>query len=174
MFPLVVMSNHGRWRVHAQCDDIPWTREAPTCKVMGFDGYKYEPLWINPADAQQRSIKNGDIVKIFNEMGIVLAGAYVTERIRSGVVYIDHGSRVDFIKLGEIDRGGAINTIAPDVIISENCPGMATSGYLVQVEKLSMDEYEGWRREYPEAFNREYDHASGLQFTAWIEKENEK
>jgi len=34
-YPLLVMSNHGRWRVHAQCDDITWTREAPTCKVKG-------------------------------------------------------------------------------------------------------------------------------------------
>ena len=26
-YPLLSMSNHGRWRVHAQCDDISWTRE---------------------------------------------------------------------------------------------------------------------------------------------------
>ena len=173
-YPLLLMSNHGRWRVHTQCDDISWTREAPTCKVMGFDGYKYEPLWINPIDAEERGIQNGDILKIFNELGIVLAGAYVTERIRSGVVYIDHGARIDFIKVGEIDRGGAINTISPDNIISKTCPGMATSGYLVQVGKLSMGEYEQWKREYPEAFNKDYDHASGLRFNAWIEKGGKK
>ena len=48
-YPLLVMSNHGRWRTHAQCDDIPWTREALTCKVKGFDGYMYEPCWMNPS-----------------------------------------------------------------------------------------------------------------------------
>ena len=48
MFPLLLMSNHGRWRTHAQCDDISWTRETPTCKVLGADGYRYEPVWINP------------------------------------------------------------------------------------------------------------------------------
>ena len=54
-YPLLVMSNHGRWRMHAQGDDISWTREALTCKVTGADGYKYEPLWINPrtADCQR-------------------------------------------------------------------------------------------------------------------------
>ncbi|MEW6665250.1 MAG: molybdopterin-dependent oxidoreductase [Thermodesulfobacteriota bacterium] len=171
MLPLLLMSNHGRWRVHAQCDDISWTREIQTCKVMGFDGYKYEPLWINPIDAERRVIRSGDIVKVSNELGIVLGGAYVTERIRPGVVYMDHGARVDFIKAGEIDRGGAINTISPDKIISQNCPGMATSGYLVQVERVSMEEYDGWRREYPEAFDKSYDHSSGLQFEAWIERE---
>ena len=76
----------------------------------------------------KRGIRNGDIVKIINELGIVLAGAYVTERIRPSVAYIDHGARVDFIKVGEIDRGGAINTIAPDKVISKNCPGMAPAG----------------------------------------------
>jgi trimethylamine-N-oxide reductase (cytochrome c) len=73
-YPLLQMSNHGRWRVHAQCDDISWTREAPTCKVKGYDGYMYEPLWINPGDAAKRGIKSGDIVKVFNERGTVLGG----------------------------------------------------------------------------------------------------
>jgi anaerobic selenocysteine-containing dehydrogenase len=169
MFPLLVMSNHGRWRMHAQCDDISWTREVPTCKVKGYDGYMYEPVWLHPEDAKERGIRNGDIVKIFNELGIVLGGAYVTERIRSGVISMDHGARVDFIKPGEIDRGGAINTISPDKIISKNCPGMATSSYLVQVKKLSMKEMEQWRKEYPEAFERQYDPHSGLLFNGWVE-----
>jgi trimethylamine-N-oxide reductase (cytochrome c) len=169
MFPLILQSNHGRWRVHAQCDDITWTREAPTCKVTGPDGYKYEPCWLHPSEAEKRGIKNGDIVKIFNERGIVLAGAYVTERLRPGVAYIDHGARVDFIKAGEIDRGGAINTISPGNITSRNAVGNAVTGYLVQVERLGMEEMDRWRREYPESFEKKYDPASGLRFDAWIE-----
>lgn len=173
MFPLILQSNHGRWRVHSQCDDITWTREAPTCKVTGPDGYKYEPCWLNPSEAEKRGIKNGDIVKIFNERGIVLAGAYVTERLRPGVAYIDHGARVDFIKVGEIDRGGAINTISPGAITSKNAVGNAVTGYLVQVERLSMEEMDRWRKEYPESFNKKYDPASGLRFDAWVEGGNE-
>jgi molybdopterin guanine dinucleotide-containing S/N-oxide reductase-like protein len=174
MFPLLVVSNHPRWRMHAQCDDISWVRELPTCKVTGPDGYKYEPVWIHPEDAGKRGIKSGDIVKIFNELGIVLAGADVTERIMPGAIHIDHGARIDPIKVGEIDRGGAINLISPDKIISQNCPGMATSSYLVEVERLGMDELDLWRREYPEAFEREYEPGSGLQFNAWIERGWEK
>lgn len=170
VYPLLLMSNHGRWRVHAECDDISWSREVPTCKITGFDGYKYEPMWLNPVEAEKRGIKTGDIVKITNELGIVLAGAYVTERVRSGVAYIDHGARVDSIKVGEIDRGGAINLISPDKTISQNCLGMATTSYLVQVERLNADEYDRWRREYPEAFERDYEPNSGLQFDAWIER----
>jgi len=169
MFPLLLMSNHGRWRVHSQCDDITWTREAPTCKVKGPDGYMYEPCWIHPSEAEKRDIRDGDIVKIFNERGIVLAGAYVTERIRPGVAYIDHGARVDPIKIGEIDRGGAINTISGSGTSSKNCVGQATTSYLVEVERLGMAEMDQWRKDYPEAFNKEYDPASGLCFDAWIE-----
>ncbi len=59
LYPLLLMSNHGRWRVHAQCDDITWTREAPTCKVTGPDGYKYEPIWIHPPKRQSGGSSTG-------------------------------------------------------------------------------------------------------------------
>ncbi len=169
IYPLLVMSNHGRWRVHAQCDDITWTREAPTCKVKGWDGYMYEPCWINTKDAEKRGIKNGDIVRVFNERGSVLCGALVWERVMPGVISIDHGARVDYIIPGKVDRGGAINTIAPEGLVSKHCAGQATSGYLVEVEKLTMAQMEEWEKQYPAAFEKEYDSASGLRFNAWVE-----
>jgi len=164
------MSNHPRWRLHAQCDDITWTREIQTAKVSGADGYMYEPLWLNPAEAEKRGIKHGDIVKIFNERGGVLGGAYVTQRLRPGVAYMDHGSRCDWIIPGELDRGGAINLISPEGTVSKNAPGQATSGFLVQVEKVGLAQIEGWRLKYPEAFEKEYAPASGLRFNAWVAK----
>jgi anaerobic selenocysteine-containing dehydrogenase len=164
-----MMSNHGRWRVHSQCDDISWTREAPTCKVKGWDGYMYEPLWIHPSTAEKRGIKTGDIVKVLNERGAVLCGAIVWERIMPEIVYVDHGARVDMIIPGKLDRGGAINLISPHNITSKNAAGMATSGYLVEVEKVTMAQMEEWRKQYPEAFETEYDPASGLRFNAWVE-----
>ena len=38
---------------------------------------------------------------------------------------------------------------------------MVTSGFLVEVKPVNLDEL---RRKYPEAFNRLYDEASGLLF----------
>jgi len=170
-YPLLVVSNHGRWRVHAQCDDVSWTREIATCKVRGWDGYLYEPVWMHTSDAARRGIENGDIVKVFNERGAVLGGARVWERIRPGVVGMDHGARVDSIMPGKLDRGGAVDLISPTGLTSKNCVGMATSGYLVDVQKVSGKEMESWRKEYPDAFEREYDPASGLCFNAWVEGE---
>jgi anaerobic selenocysteine-containing dehydrogenase len=167
-YPLLVLSNHGRWRVHANHDDNTWLREIPTCKVKGPDGYLYEPLWIHPAEAEKRHILQGDIVKVFNERGAVLAGAYVTQRIIAGAVYIDHGARYDPIIPGKLDRGGAINTITPHNTTSKNATGMACSGFLVEVARADLEEM---RKEYPQAFGRPYDPAAGLTLERALQRE---
>jgi len=169
IYPLLCISNHGRWRVHANLDDIDWFHEARTGKVKGPDGYLYEPLWVNPIDAKQRGIKDGDIVKAFNERGGVLFGAYVTERIMPGVVSADHGARYDPIIPGELDRGGAMNTLTPRPTISKNATGMVCAGYLVNVERINLDEL---RKKYPEAFNKPYDQASGQKLERVLAGDN--
>jgi molybdopterin guanine dinucleotide-containing S/N-oxide reductase-like protein len=151
-YPLLVMSNHPRWGVHSQHDDITWLREIETCKVRASDGYQYQPLWINPVDAEARGIKSGDVVSILNERGTVLAGAYITERIIPGAIGIDHGAKYDPIVPGEIDRGGAINTIVPRNTTSKNACGHAVSGFLAEVEIADL---EALTAKYPEAFARE-------------------
>ena len=93
----------------------------------------------------------------------------MTERIMPGAVYMDHGARYDPIIPRELDRGGAINTISPRKTTSKNAAGMATSGYLVEVERVTMAQMEEWKNQYPEAFEKEYDPASGLRFNAWVE-----
>jgi molybdopterin guanine dinucleotide-containing S/N-oxide reductase-like protein len=159
-FPLLMISNHPRWRVHSQHDDINWLHEIRTSKVRGVDGYLYEPLWLHPTEAAKRGIEDGDIVKAFNERGGVLCGARVWERIMPGAAYMDHGSRHDPLDIGVLDRGGAINTISPKNVTSKNATGMASSGYLVEVERVDI---EALRKQYPEAFSRPYDSASGLR-----------
>lgn len=159
-FPYLMVSNHPHWRVHAQHDDLPWLREIETCKVVGPDGYAYEPLWLNPIDAEELGLEDGDIAKIFNERGTTLGGVRVTERIMPGVVYQDHGARVDSITLGMggLDRGGANNLICPHEVTSPNCPGEVTSGYLVGIEKADVF---ALAEQYPEQFGRPYDPAVG-------------
>jgi trimethylamine-N-oxide reductase (cytochrome c) len=166
-YPLLLQSNHPRWRIHTMFDDVPWLREIPTCKIKGYDGYMYETVWLNPTTAAERGIKHGDIVKVYNDRGIELAGAYVTERVIPKMAYMDHGSHCDLIT-DRINRGGTVNLIAPDKG-SKNCPLMVVSAYLVEVEKLDPAEMEEWRKKYPEAFARDYDPAYGLKFSAWIE-----
>lgn len=165
-FPFMLVSNHPRWRVHANMDDISWLREIPTCKVEGPDGYKYEPVWINPIDAAKLGVKSGDVVKVLNDRGFVLGGVYVTERIMTGVVYQDHGTRLDPIVPGESDRSGANNLICPTATTSKNCAGEATSGYLVNIEKADLN---ALKDQYKEAFSRKYDPDTGVCIESWIQ-----
>ena len=64
----------------------------------------------------------------------------------------------------------AINTISGDWITSKRCVGQATSGYLVEVSLVTGEMMDQWKKDYPEAFEREYDPASGLRFDAWVQK----
>jgi trimethylamine-N-oxide reductase (cytochrome c) len=172
-YPLLMQSQHPRWRTHVQCDDCTWLREIETCKVKGYDGYLYEPVWIHPKDAEARGIKNGDIVKVYNDRGIELGGARITERVHQGGVLMDHGARLDMITDG-INRGGTVNGLIPSNRKHKYIPHLQIgTSYLVEVEKLSGEQMQEWRDKYPEAFARDYDPGSGLKFDAWIEGGND-
>jgi len=174
-YPFVLESCHARWRFHAQYDDVPWFREIDQARIMGFDGYMYESAWINPEDAEKLGIEYGDVVKIWNERGAVLGGAYVTERVRPGVINQYHGARMDPINdeasdpAARVERSGANNCISPAAVSSKNATGMVTSGFLCAIEKLSGDEYLQWKKDYPEAFARAYDPRYGPLFYGWVE-----
>ncbi|MCI8469572.1 MAG: molybdopterin-dependent oxidoreductase [Eggerthellaceae bacterium] len=169
-YPFLIVSNHPRWRVHSQHDDVTWLRELGLCKVVGPDGYRYEPVWINPKDAVRIGVKNGDVAAISTERGTVLGGVYVSERIMPNVVYQDHGARVDIIVpgVGGLERAGANNLICPSATTSDNSFGEVTSGFLVNVKKVDVFEL---ARQYPEAFSRPYDKDCGQILASCLEEE---
>ena len=169
-FPFLLITNHPRWRVHANNDDNTWCREIETCKVVGPDGYAYEPLWINPQDAVRLNMHDGDIVRMFNDRGAVLGGVRLSERVIPGALYQDHGARVDNIVVGEFDRAGANNLICPSNTTSKNCPGEVTNSFLVNVEKVDVF---ALAAQYPEAFSKKYDPATGQIAEAVIIEEGE-
>ena len=72
---------------------------------------------------------------------------------------------------GKLDRGGAINAIAPEGLTSKHAGGQATSGYLAEVERVTHGSDGGVEDEtIPRPSSREYDPASGLRFNAWVEE----
>jgi molybdopterin guanine dinucleotide-containing S/N-oxide reductase-like protein len=150
-YPLVVISNHPRFRFHVQGDDIDWIKEI--AKVRGPDGYMYEPCWIHPNDAQARGISNGDILVVNNDRGGVLVGAVITERIIPGAVSIDHGAKIDLALLKNklIDRGGCINLISPSPEekygrgAEVTIPEMNVTGFLVEVGKVDASDIQPYQ-----------------------------
>jgi trimethylamine-N-oxide reductase (cytochrome c) len=166
-YPLLVVSNHPRWREHAEQDDSMWLQEIPTHK-MWVDGYPYQPMWIHPIDAGKRGIKHGDIVIVYNDRGAILCAAYVTERIMPGSISIDHGARLDPLELGprgiELDRAGSINLICPKEDAPQ-VPLMVVSAFLVEVAKVNVEEL---KKKYPEAFARRLDPRIGPSYESWV------
>ncbi len=166
-YPLLEMSSNTTWGEHQQCTDIPWIRELS--KIKGWDGYMYEPVKIHPVDAAKRGIENGDIVRMFNERGGVLGVAKLTNRIIPGAIDMEKGGGDDFIIPGELNRGGSSNLICPKNGFSPNAPGLGCCGYLVELEKVTGEQMEEWRKNYREAFNRVYNPSYGIMFSDYIE-----
>ena len=70
--------------------------------------------------------------------------------------------------IGGLDRGGANNLICPSAVTSPNCAGEVTSSFLVGVEKVDVFEL---ARQYPEAFGRAFDPATGQVASEFIVEE---
>lgn len=138
-YPLQLVSPHPRFSYHTHHDNKSlWLDDIPQHRIKK-DGYYYWTIRINTADAEERGIKDGDIVKVYNGRGAVLCGAHVTERMRPGSVHAyEAGSKYDPLepgKPGSIDRGGCINLLTPSRMVSKNAPGMANNSCLVEISK---------------------------------------
>lgn len=77
-----------------------------------WDDQVYEPIWINPADAQAEHIKTGDRVIVSSPRGSIYASAVVTSRIRQGWMGMGQGGWANGDNAsGRPDIGGAINVL---------------------------------------------------------------
>jgi len=168
-YPLLMTSNTSNYKHHSMGQDIPWTREVE--KIVGRDGYAYEPIWIHPDTAATRGIEHGDIVRVYNDRGGVLGGAYITQRIRRDAVAMQKAGAGHHIipGLGGLHEGNS-NFINADNI-STRAHGISGTGYLVNVERVTGAMMDEWRKNYPEAFERRkyYNPAYGYSFDAWVE-----
>jgi molybdopterin guanine dinucleotide-containing S/N-oxide reductase-like protein len=167
-YPLVIVSDTSTWKHHSMFSDVPWTREIE--KVIGYDNYAYSPIWIHPVDAEPRGIKDGDIVRVYNERGSVLGGAVIDQRIIPGAIRMEKAGGGHHIIVGEVHQGGNTNCINPKENFSRNVYGLACTHFLVEIEKLSGNMLQEWRDSHPEAFARAYDPTYGPSFSGWVEK----
>jgi len=121
-YPLQLITPHFERRAHSQFDNLPWLRELQT-----------QSITINSLDAESRGIKQGDMVRVFNDRGEVRIPAKVTERIIPGVVALPQGAWYTPDENG-IDHGGCPNVLTRNV----TSPGGAftPNTALVQIERV--------------------------------------
>ncbi|MEW6621869.1 MAG: molybdopterin-dependent oxidoreductase [Bacillota bacterium] len=99
-FPLQLYTIHYPRRAHSCLDNAPWLREA-------FP----QELYMNPSDAGERGIRQGDIVKITSRHGVVIRPVYLTERIMPGAVCLGEGAWVEPDEDENLDRAGSTNVL---------------------------------------------------------------
>mgnify|MGYP000178779996 FL=1 len=118
---------------------------------------KREPIWINPENAKSLGIEDGDIVLVKNDRGALLAGAYVTDRIRKDTVVVHHGAWYEPVKMTDgtlLDIHGNSNTLTMDIPTSDLACGNVASSGLVSVTKYTgkLSEIKVW--DQPETVNQ--------------------
>jgi trimethylamine-N-oxide reductase (cytochrome c) len=77
---------------------------------------------MNPKDAAARGVRDGDVVRVFNDRGQILAGLKVTDDIRPGVIRINEGGwydPVDARQPGALCRYGDVNNLTIGISTSK-------------------------------------------------------
>ena len=130
-YPLHLLSNQPSRKLHSQYDHGSHSRAA---KIAGR-----EPVRVNPADAARRGIGDGDIVRVFNARGAVLAAAVHDERVRPGVLQLSTGAWYDPLEpgcIGSLDKHGNPNLLTADHGTSRLAQGPSPNSCLVEIERF--------------------------------------
>ena len=133
-YPLHLISNQPRYRLHSQLDNGELSQ--------GRKIADREPVWMNPQDAESRGISAGDVVRLFNDRGACLAGAYLTDQVRPGVVQLATGAWFDPADPGEagsLDKHGNPNVLTLDKGTSRLAQSPSAQTALVQAERYESE-----------------------------------
>jgi len=137
-YPLSVVSPHPRFSFHTMGDGKDAFMNDIKDHRVRVNGYDYWIIRINTKDAEARGIKDGDVVKAYNDRGAVILAAQVTERVPAGTCH-SYESCAEYDPIGKIgespDRGGCVNILSAGKFIGRYTSGMATEHYRVEIEK---------------------------------------
>jgi biotin/methionine sulfoxide reductase len=131
-FPLHLLTTQPATRLHGQMDMGVVSQES---KIGGR-----EPMRIHPEDAKLRGIRDGEIVRVFNDRGAMLAGAVLSNQVRRGVVQIATGAWFDPLvpgEIGSLDKHGNPNVLTQDRGTSKLAQGPVAQSALVEVQKFA-------------------------------------
>jgi biotin/methionine sulfoxide reductase len=128
-FPIHLISNQPQAKLHSQMDHGSVSRAA---KRNGR-----EPSLLNRKDGEARGIKDGDIIRVFNDRGALLTVAELSDDIRPGVMRLATGAWYDPENPGEddsIEKHGNPNVLTQDRGTSKLGQGPVAHSTLVDFE----------------------------------------
>lgn len=130
-YPLWMQSAHPDNRLHSQGCEATKMRESYAIADR-------EPVFISPEDAAQRGIKHGDLVRVYNDRGQLLAGANVNPNFPPGVVRIFEGAWYSPLdeSIGALDTYGDPNTLTIDIGTSSLSQAPSANTCQVEIEKF--------------------------------------
>jgi biotin/methionine sulfoxide reductase len=130
-FPLQLVANQPATRLHSQLDF-----GATSLKSKVNDR---EPVRIHPQDAAARGIRDGDVVRLYNDRGACLAGAVLSEALRPGVVQLSTGAWYDPEDPGRekpLCVHGNPNVVTRDAGTSKLAQGCTGQLTVIEIERL--------------------------------------
>lgn len=127
-WPIHLVTHQSRGRLHSQMDPGPVSRAT---KIAGR-----EPIRLNPGDAAHRGIKDGDLVRVFNDRGACLAGAAIDEGVMPRVAVMATGAWFDPSDEPDApERHGNPNVLTLDLGTSRLTQGPSALSLLVEIER---------------------------------------
>jgi len=121
---------------------VNWLDDIPSSRILK-DGYYYRTVRVYPADTEPRGIKDGDIIKMYNDRGSVLGIVQVTERVKPGVIHSCASSAkydpLEPEKPYSTDKAGCVNLLTSARRLSKNTAGMAPNSCLIEIAKWESD-----------------------------------
>jgi biotin/methionine sulfoxide reductase len=129
-WPLHLVTHQPGDRLHSQMDSASVSRSH---KVQGR-----EQIRLHPRDAEQRNIKTGDVVRVFNDRGACLAAAHIDSSLSPHVVMMATGAWYDPADTpGDPERHGNPNVLTLDIGTSRLAQGPSALSALVDIERWS-------------------------------------
>jgi biotin/methionine sulfoxide reductase len=130
-FPLQLIANQPATRLHSQLD---FGATSQASKIKGR-----EPVRIHPQDAARRGIRDGNVVRLYNDRGACLAAAVLSEELLPGVVQLSTGAWYDPEDPGAdkpICVHGNPNVLTRDAGTSKLAQGCTGQLTLVEIERF--------------------------------------
>ena len=127
-FPLHLLTIQPASRLHSQFDNVGVSADS---KIAGR-----EPLTLHADDAAARGIAEGDVVRVFNDRGMCLAGVRLSRDMLRGVAVLATGAWLDQPDgegVGSLCVHGNPNVLTQDVGTSKLGQGPSAQSCLVEV-----------------------------------------